>query len=63
MAGYSGTPLVKKLGVKPGSRVIFLGPPEDYAATLGQLPPEVRQSAKLDGSFDLIQLFVTSNPN
>ena len=38
MAGYSGTPLPKKLGIKPGARVALLGAPPDFAATLGALP-------------------------
>ena len=38
MAGYAGTPLPKKLGVKPGDRVLLLGAPADFAATLGELP-------------------------
>ncbi len=60
MAGYSGTPLVKKLGIKPASRVIFLGQPAAYTTTLGELPADLRQSDKLDGWFDLIQVFVNS---
>ena len=31
MAGYSGTPLPKKLGIKPGHRVLVLGAPEGFA--------------------------------
>jgi hypothetical protein len=38
MAGYSGTPLPKKLGFKPGLTVALLGAPADFAATLGDLP-------------------------
>jgi CheY-like chemotaxis protein len=34
MAGYSGTPLPKKLGIKPGSAVALLGAPEGFAKTL-----------------------------
>lgn len=37
-AGYSGTPLPKKLGVKPGMTVALLDAPESFAATLGPLP-------------------------
>lgn len=37
-AGYSGTPLPKKLGVKPGMTVALLDAPEDFALTLGPLP-------------------------
>ena len=34
-SGYSGTPLAKKLGIKPGHRVLLLGAPEDYRSWLG----------------------------
>ncbi|HXD55986.1 MAG TPA: DUF3052 domain-containing protein [Solirubrobacteraceae bacterium] len=36
MAGYSGTPLWKKLGVKPGGRLLLLGSPSGWSA--GELP-------------------------
>src|SRR5438132_10131783 len=58
MAGYSGTPLVKKLGIKPGHRVAFIAAPRNYAATLGKLPPEVSVSRAPNGTLDFIQLFV-----
>jgi hypothetical protein len=58
MAGYSGTPLIKKLGIKPGHCVTFIGAPKDYAATLGKLPPEVLVSRRPNGTLDFIQLFV-----
>lgn len=38
VAGYSGTPLPKKLGVKPGMTVALMGAPETFAETLGPLP-------------------------
>ena len=38
MAGYSGTPLPRKLGIKPGARVGLIRPPDDLAETLGELP-------------------------
>ena len=58
MAGYSGTPLVKKLGIKPGHRVAFIAAPRNYAATLGKMPPEVSVSRAPNGTLDFIQLFV-----
>ena len=58
MAGYSGTPLVKKLGIKPGHRITFIAAPKNYAATLGKLPPEVSVSRAPNGTLDFIQLFV-----
>ena len=41
MAGYSGTDLPKKLGIKEGSIVGLLGAPDGFAATLSDLPPDV----------------------
>jgi hypothetical protein len=36
-AGYSGTPLPKKLGIKEGSRVALLNAPGNFARVLGEL--------------------------
>ena len=41
-AGYSGTPLPKKLGVKPLSRLALFGAPEGFPRTLGELPDGAR---------------------
>jgi hypothetical protein len=41
MAGYSGTPLAKKLGIKPGHRVAVVHAPDDFEAALGELPDGV----------------------
>jgi hypothetical protein len=38
MAGYSGTPLVEKLGIKPAFRVAFIAAPVEFADALGELP-------------------------
>ncbi len=37
-AGYSGTPLAKKLGIKPGAAVLAVDPPDDLGALLAPLP-------------------------
>jgi CheY-like chemotaxis protein len=42
LAGYSGTPLPKKLGVKRGSVVALVNAPSDFASTLGELPDDVK---------------------
>jgi CheY-like chemotaxis protein len=39
LAGYSGTPLPQKLGIKPGSTAALVGAPEDFEKMLGELPP------------------------
>src|SRR4051794_34864099 len=58
MAGYSGTPLVKKLGIKAGHRLALLGAPQRFDATLGELPPGVVVQNALRGEgIDVILLF------
>src|SRR5262245_6597219 len=56
-AGYSGTPLVKKLGIKSGMRVMLVNAPADYMATLGDLPPGVELLPTLTAPVDFIQWF------
>ena len=53
MAGYSGTPLPKKLGIHDGARVRLAGAPEGFAAILGVVP-------KSRGEADVIVLFTRS---
>ena len=59
-AGYSGTSLPKKLGIRAGSTVTLLGPPDGFIATLGDLPPGVRVRTKAVGEADVIVLFATN---
>jgi len=59
-AGYSGTPLVQKLGIKPGHRLLFVQPPANFAATLGPLPTEALLVAPTAKQTDVILLFVES---
>lgn len=59
-AGYSGTPLVKKLGVKPGMKVAYLDAPEGFDATIGELPEGVAVARRLGGSKDVVIVFVTA---
>ena len=60
-AGYSGTPLHRKLGIKPGHRVALLDAPAGFDATLGPLPDDVTVRRDLDGGepVDVTVLFVT----
>lgn len=60
MAGYSGRPLVAKLGIKPGTRIAIVNAPRGYRTTLGRLPPGVRVAASARGSLPFIQFFTTS---
>ena len=59
MAGYSGTPLVKKLGIKSGFNIAFVNAPRDYANEL-DLPPEVSINSLPAKPLDFAQLFVKS---
>ena len=56
-AGYSGTPLVKKLGIKPGSTLGLIGAPDDFDVTLGELPDGVTVRRRLRGQLDVIVAF------
>jgi hypothetical protein len=57
-AGYSGTPLVRKLGFKPGLRAVYVGAPASFATLLGDLPDGVRVLARPAQDLDLAVLFV-----
>lgn len=61
MAGYSGTPLPKKLGIAEGMRVALRGAPDDIDTSLGELPPgaSVRRRIRRTDHVDLIVAFVT----
>lgn len=59
-AGYSGTPLPKKLEIKEGTRVALVGAPADFAATLGRLPRGATLKRGIAGPRDLTIWFVTS---
>jgi hypothetical protein len=58
-AGYSGTPLARKLGIKEGSRILPIGAPANYPELLAPLPAGVAFSARAGKSVDLAHLFVT----
>ena len=60
MAGYSETPLQKKLGIKEGLTVLILQPPDDYFDWISPLPKDVKIKSKLGGEIDFIHLFVLS---
>lgn len=59
-AGYSGKPLIEKLGIKPGHLVLIRNAPRGYASTLGNLPPGAFRYASGKGPFDVIQVFVSA---
>ncbi len=61
MAGYSNTPLVQKLGIKPGSRVVVASAPLGFESALGKLPDAavIADAAASRGFFDVALLFTT----
>jgi hypothetical protein len=52
--------LVKKLGIKPGTRVLILNAPEGYAEQLEPLPAGTEVVTTGKGPFDLVYLFVAN---
>ena len=60
MAGYSGTPLPRKLGIKEGHRVALLSPPKTLPEALGTLPDGVALRNSARGRLDVVVCFVTS---
>ncbi len=60
-AGYSGTPLAKKLGLKPAMKILALNAPKDYRAWLAPLPQGVSFLAKAPrNGAQFVHLFVAS---
>jgi hypothetical protein len=57
-AGYSGTPLAKKLGIKPGSKLFPVAAPAHYDELLAPLPEGVKRLRKIDDA-DVAHIFVT----
>ena len=56
-AGYSGTPLARKLGIKPGHRVGLLGAPDGFESELEPVPEGVRFARQARGRFDVLVFF------
>ncbi len=59
MAGYSGTPLIKKLGIREPMSVQFVNPPVGHRKTLGRLPAGVTICKRSHSNLDFLQGFVT----
>jgi len=57
VAGYSGKPLVAKLGIKPDTRIAILRAPKGYDRVLGKLPPRVTRRPSIVGPLDFVQFF------
>ncbi len=59
-AGYSGTPLPAKLGIKPGHSVALIGAPPGFTGLLGDLPGTELHDGLPAGELDVIVFFTTS---
>lgn len=57
MAGYSGTPLAKKLGIKPGAKVMLLNAPDNYLQLFTDLPADIYFVGGGDVKKDVIHFF------
>lgn len=60
MAGYSGTPLPKKLCIREGARVALVGAPPDFESVLGELPAGVEFVSAAGKGLDVVLLFARS---
>ena len=60
MAGYSGTPLARKLGIKEGSRFVVRGGPPDLGAALEPIPDGARQLRRVSPPLDVVVAFFTA---
>ena len=58
MAGYSSTPLAKKLGIREGSRIGMVNAPDNFQSELGELPHGAQFVKRMMGSLDIILFFV-----
>ena len=58
-AGYSGTPLIKKLGIGPGAKVAVFTKPAGYEDWLGELPAGASLEVKVDKATTLVHVFAT----
>ena len=58
MAGYSGTPLPQKLGIKPGMTVVIINAPTNYRRLLGTIPEGVTFSGRLKADSDFVHVFI-----
>jgi hypothetical protein len=62
MAGYSGTPLLKKLGIKANTAMQVLGAPGNYFDMLGELPDRVTVNITAKKDLDFIHIFLSGTP-
>lgn len=56
MPGYSGTPLVTKLGIKAGFQIHVVNAPDDYRNLIEPLPEDLKMASRLSGAADLVHI-------
>ena len=59
MAGYSGKPVVQKLGIQPGFCIFIEAAPAAYSDIVGKLPADVTVTPRLQAPLDMVHLFAT----
>ena len=59
-AGYSGTPLAKKLGIKEGCRFFLFNAPKNYRDLVDPLPEGAQVVPRIDARTDVVHIFSTS---
>ena len=59
MAGYSGTPLTQKLGLKAGQTIALIGAPPGYRKLLSPLPEKVSFTKEIKTGSSFVHLFVS----
>jgi hypothetical protein len=57
MSGYSGTPLIQKIGIKPGHRIVLRNHPPSFVKDLGTLPQGAESAERLSGKANVIVYF------
>jgi len=60
MAGYSGTPLAKKLGIKAGGKLLLVNAPDHYLDLFSDMPPDVYFTDDISFEIDVIHFFSKS---
>jgi hypothetical protein len=60
MAGYSGSPLAKKLGIKEGTKIFLVNAPKEYLKLIAPLPAGVEFLSRMSSDTDIVHIFSTN---
>jgi len=60
MAGYSGVPLTKKLGILANSELVIINEPQEFRRLIKPIPEGVRVEARVTKGTDMVHIFATS---